>query len=50
MKYERVKELRIDNDYTQEYIAAKTKMKQPQYARYESGNRDFPVEYINQIS
>ena len=50
MKYERVKELRIDNDYTQEYIAAKTKMKQPQYARYESGNRDFPVDILVKLA
>ena len=50
MKYERVKELRIDNDYTQEYIAAKTQMKQPQYARYESGNRDFPVDILIKLA
>ena len=50
MKYERVKELRIDNDYTQEYIAAKTKMKQPQYARYENGNRDFPVDILIKLA
>ena len=50
MKYERVKELRIDNDYTQEYIAAKTQMKQPQYARYESGNRDFPVDILVKLA
>ena len=50
MKYERIKELRIDNDYTQEYIAAKTQMKQPQYARYESGNRDFPVDILIKLA
>lgn len=50
MKYERIKELRIDHDYTQEYIAAKVKMKQPQYARYESGNRDFPVDILIKLA
>lgn len=50
MELKRIKELREDNDYTQEYIAKMTNMKQPQYARYESGKRDFPLDTLIKIS
>ena len=50
MQFIRIKELREDNDYTQEYIARKTNMKQPQYARYESGKRDFPIDILIKLS
>lgn len=50
MKFIRIKELREDNDYTQEYIAKKTNMKQPQYARYESGKRDFPIDILIKLT
>ena len=50
MKYEQVKELQIDNDFTQDYIATKTQMKQPQYARYESGNRNFSVHILVKLA
>lgn len=46
MQYKRIKELREDNDYTQEYISRKLNMKQPQYARYESGRREFPIDIL----
>jgi len=46
MYLKRLKELREDNDYTQEYIAKLTNMKQPQYARYETGKRDIPLDTL----
>ncbi len=50
MQYTRIKQLREDNDYTQKYIANELKMKQPQYARYESGKREFPIDNIITLS
>lgn len=46
MYLKRLKELREDNDYTQNYIAKMTDMKQPQYARYETGKRDIPLDTL----
>ncbi len=46
MYLKRLKELREDNDYTQNYISMVTNMKQPQYARYESGKRDLPLDTL----
>ena len=39
MQYIRIKQLREDKDLTQRYMANKLNMKQPQYARYESGSK-----------
>lgn len=50
MQYTRIRQLREDNDYTQEYIANKLNMKQPQYARYESGRREFPIDTLITLS
>lgn len=50
MQYIRIKQLREDKDLTQRYIAEKLNMSQPQYARYESGRRDFPVDLLIKIS
>ncbi len=41
-----LKDLREDRDLKQSYIANLLKMKQPQYARYESGRRDIPLEHL----
>lgn len=46
MQYIRIKQLREDNDYTQKYVSKELKMKQPQYARYESGKREFPIDTL----
>lgn len=50
MYLKRLKELREDNDQKQINIANILKMKQPQYARYETGKRDIPVEYLKQLA
>ncbi len=44
--YKRLKDLREDNDYTQKEIAELLFTTQPQYFRYESGQRDLPGELI----
>lgn len=46
MYLKRLKELREDNDQKQINIAKILKMKQPQYARYETGKRDMPAECL----
>ena len=44
--YKRLKDLREDNNYTQKQIANLLFTTQPQYYRYESGQRDLPCELI----
>lgn len=50
MYIKRLKELREDHDLKQINIANILNMKQPQYARYESGKRDFPIETIIKLA
>lgn len=44
--YKRIKELREDNDKTQNEIAKYLGMKQPQYCRYENGLRASHLIYL----
>ncbi len=44
MYFQRLKDLRIDKDKTQKEIAEILFMKQQQYSRYESGERDLPMQ------
>lgn len=44
--YKRLRDLREDNDYTQKEIADLLYTTQPQYYRYESGQRDLPCELV----
>lgn len=41
--YQRIKDLREDNDQKQETIAKLLKITQPQYHLYESGKREIPL-------
>lgn len=50
MYIKRIKELREDNDIKQVNVARMLNMKQPQYARYESGKRDFPIDNIIKLA
>ncbi len=50
MYIKRLKDLREDNDYTQEYIGTKTHMKREQYSRYETGKRDIPLDTLIELS
>ncbi len=44
--YKRIRELREDHDLTQQEVADYLNMKQPQYFRYENGNRDIPTDVL----
>lgn len=44
--YKRIRELREDNDMTQQQVANYLSMKQPQYNRYERGFRDIPTDML----
>lgn len=44
LKYKRIRELREDNDLTQKQVADKLYMHLTQYRRYETGERELPLE------
>ena len=44
--YQRIKDLREDNDKSQAEIAEMLGMKQQQYARYESGKQEIPLHHL----
>ncbi|MGN0547073.1 MAG: helix-turn-helix domain-containing protein [Acutalibacteraceae bacterium] len=48
--YPRLKDLREDHDYSQQYIADYLFMKQPQYSRYERGLRDLPTDVLIRLA
>ncbi|MBQ4349180.1 MAG: helix-turn-helix transcriptional regulator [Clostridia bacterium] len=48
--YKRIRDLREDNDMTQQQVADYLKMKQPQYNRYEKGYRDIPSDVLIAIA
>lgn len=43
--YERIKAVRIDNDFSQKDVSEKLKIKQQQYSEYETGKRLMPITY-----
>ena len=51
MKYYQriIKELREDNDTTQEKIADYLQMTRPQYSLYETGKRELPIDKLIKI-
>ncbi|MBQ8395100.1 MAG: helix-turn-helix transcriptional regulator [Clostridia bacterium] len=48
--YMRLKELREENDYKQEYIASIIGVKQNAYSQYETGKRQIPVEALIKLA
>lgn len=44
--YPRLKDLRIDNDLSQEDIAILLKTTQQQYSKYERGEQEIPVHHL----
>lgn len=44
--YKRIRDLREDHDLTQQDVANKLNMSQPQYWRYEQGYRDIPTDIL----
>lgn len=47
MYLKRLKDLREDNDLSQEYISKILKITRPQYSLYETGKRDIPVDLLS---
>ena len=48
--YRRLRDLREDNDKTQEEIAAELEIQQTQYSRYERGERELPMHHFITLS
>ncbi len=42
----RIRDLREDNDYTQEYVAHYLGTSQTMYARYERGANEMPIHHL----
>ncbi len=48
--YRRLRDLREDHDMTQSQVSDYLGIKQPQYFRYESGQRDVPTYILKKLS
>ncbi|MBQ9199896.1 MAG: helix-turn-helix transcriptional regulator [Lachnospiraceae bacterium] len=46
MQFERIENLRIDNDLTQQEVADYLHCQREVYRRYEKGTRQIPVDYV----
>jgi transcriptional regulator with XRE-family HTH domain len=46
MHLRRLKDLREDNDLSQEKVSKLLKITRPQYSLYETGKRDIPVDLL----
>ena len=50
MKYERIRNLREDQDLTQAYIGKVLNVTQKSYSRYENGDRAIPIELLSKLA
>lgn len=50
LKYETIRNLRIDNGYSQKYIAEYLGIKQNTYSQYEIGVLNYPVDVIVKLA
>ena len=50
MYFQRLKDLREDEDLQQSDIAQLLDTTQPQYSRYETGERDLPVKHLVKLA
>lgn len=50
MKYDRIKNLREDNDKTQQEVADALGLTRSAYSNYENGLRNAPIEVLYQIA
>ena len=50
MMYKRIKDVREDNDYTQNDIANKLNVNRSTYANWENGDKLIPLEKLDEIS
>lgn len=46
LQFERIRNLRIDNDYTQKQVAEYLHVKQNTYSQYETGTLEYPLQAI----
>lgn len=49
-KYQRIRDLREDRDYSQEYVGKVLNLSQHAYAYYESGERLIPPEILSALA
>jgi len=50
MKYCRIREMREDKDFTQEYMANLLSITPRAYGRYESGEREIPIAALCKLA
>ena len=50
MKYERIRDLREDNELTQEYMGKILNVSQRTYSRYENDERAIPIEFLSKLA
>ena len=50
MTYERIRDLREDNELTQEYIGKILNVSQRTYSRYENDERAIPIEILSKLA
>jgi transcriptional regulator with XRE-family HTH domain len=50
MYFKRIKDLRCDHDYSQQYVSDYLKINRVVYSRYETGIRDIPVDLLIKLS
>ena len=46
----RIKDLREDNDFTQQQVADYLNIKQNTYSQYETGNRQIPIDVLKALA
>ena len=46
MEFERIKDLREENFWTQKYVASRLNISQRAYSYYESGERSLPIDVL----
>jgi len=50
LPYERIRNLRIDNNFTQEHIAKSLNLKQNTYCQYETGASKYPIDVLIKLA
>ena len=50
MKFQRIQDLRIDNDITIKELSSLLGMHRDVYSRYERGVRDFPIDILMKLA
>lgn len=50
MKFQRIQDLRIDNDITIKDISSHLELHRDVYSRYEKGIREFPIDIIIKLA